>query len=474
MLAMGWAPPKAGPGRRVKPHPFPTEAAAAAMPAVIHSRFLKPVSLPPFWTIRNFYSESSPSSSIRNSSSSPPHKALQVYCQRHRQSQPFDSFSVLFVVKSCAHLRNLPLLGHLHAHLLKLGFNSHVYVATCLLHAYSLVSLHGACIMFDEMPDKNVVTWNTMITAYSKYGNVGKARLVFEQMPSRNLASWSAMVAGYMYVSEWGRGLELFREMVASEGLRPDNVALGSVLSGCARMGSLGLLVGRSVHGFMAKNGWGLSVDLGTVLVDMYAKGGFLKTALRVFDLMPEKNVASWTALICGSAQHGYAKEAFYMFGLMQDLGVKPNEMTFTGILSACARAGLVEEGRKYFNMIEEYGFEPKIHHYGCMVDLFGKAGRLEKAYEIIKSMKIEPNVYLWSSLLSSCKVHKQFEIAQKVIEQVLRTVKPQSDGGVYTLISDLFALNEKWDEAERVRKLMINQKVRKARGSSFIRSGSF
>ncbi|RVW42213.1 Peptidyl-prolyl cis-trans isomerase FKBP13, chloroplastic [Vitis vinifera] len=184
--------------------------------------------------------------------------------------------------------------------------------------------------------------------------------------------------------------------MVVNEGLRPDKVTLGSVLSGCARMGSLGLLVGRSIHGFTAKNGWELSVDLGTVLVDMYAKCGFLKSAFRVFDLMQEKNVASWTALICGSAQHGYGKEALSMFELMQDMGVKPNEMTFTGD-SQC--------------------------------------------------------------LCTSRIMHKQFELAERVTEQVLRTVKPENDGGVYTLISNLFVLNDKWDDAERVRKLMVNQK---------------
>lgn len=312
-----------------------------------------------------------------------------------------------------------------------------------------------------------------MITMHSKSGDTEKARLMFEQMPLRELSSWSAMVAGYMHNGEWDRGLGVFREMVVNEGLKPDQIILGSVLSASARKGSLGLLVGRSIHGFMVKNWFTLSVDRGTVLMDMYAKCGFLKSACRVFDLMREKNVASWTALICGAAQHGYGKEALAMFDLMQDAGVEPNEMTFTGILSACVHAGLVEEGRKYFNKIEEYGLEPRIQHYGCMVDLFGKAGQLEEAYEIVKSMKLEPNVVLWSSFLSSCKEHRQFEMAERVTEQVLRTIKPENDGGVYTLICHLFVLNEKWNDAERVRKLMVNRNVRKPRGSSFIRRGS-
>ncbi|KAL7241605.1 hypothetical protein ACSBR1_014243 [Camellia fascicularis] len=208
---------------------------------------------------------------------------------------------------------------------------------------------------------------------------------------------------------------------------------------GCAHMGSIGLLLGKSIHGFIAKNGWVLNVELGTVLVDMYAKCGILKNASWVFDMMQDRNVKSWTVLICGSAQHDYGKEALFMFEMMKEVGVRPNELTFTGVLSACAQAGLVEEGRRYFRTIEEYGLEPTIQHYGCVVDMFGKARLLGEA----------------------------------VVDPVMEMVKPENDGGDYTLVSDLYVLGEKWDDAERVRKLMVNQNVRKARGSSFIRSGA-
>lgn len=311
-----------------------------------------------------------------------------------------------------------------------------------------------------------------MITAYSRHGDVNKARCVFEGMPSRDIASWSAMVAAYVNNGKQDQGLAVFREMVSNEGLKPDQLTLGSVLSGCAHLGSIGLLVGKSVHGFMVKNGWELNVEIGTVLVDMYAKCGFLKYACRVFELMPEKNVMTWTALICGSAQHGYSQEALSFFEMMQKMEIHPNEMTFTGVLNACAHTGLVKEGRNYFRMIEEHGLEPRIQHYGCMVDLFGKAGLLEEAYTVLKTMRLEPNIVIWGSFLSACKEHRNFEMAEKVIEQVLREVKPEFDGGVFSLISDLYVLNEKWDDAERVRKLMVNQHVRKSRGSSFVRSG--
>ncbi|XP_021901536.1 pentatricopeptide repeat-containing protein At5g66520-like [Carica papaya] len=407
---------------------------------------------------------------IKHASS--PHKALQLLSQMHRHSIPFDTFSILYALKSCTPLHHIQLIRHLHSPIIKLGHSFHVYVATSLLNAYAVSSLEDAHQLFDEMPHRNTVTWNTMITAYSRHGDVNKARCVFEGMPSRDIASWSAMVAAYVNNGKQDQGLAVFREMVSNEGLKPDQLTLGSVLSGCAHLGSIGLLVGKSVHGFMVKNGWELNVEIGTVLVDMYAKCGFLKYACRVFELMPEKNVMTWTALICGSAQHGYSQEALSFFEMMQKMEIHPNEMTFTGVLNACAHTGLVKEGRNYFRMIEEHGLEPRIQHYGCMVDLFGKAGLLEEAYTVLKTMRLEPNIVIWGSFLSACKEHRNFEMAEKVIEQVLREVKPEFDGGVFSLISDLYVLNEKWDDAERVRKLMVNQHVRKSRGSSFVRSG--
>ncbi|KAG8654248.1 pentatricopeptide repeat-containing protein At1g33350 [Manihot esculenta] len=408
-------------------------------------------------------------SQIKNASS--PYKALDLYFQMHRRSVPFDSFSILFTLKSCTRLQSLVIIRHLHSHIIKLGFITHVYVATSLLHAYVVTSFSNARVLFDEMPERNTVTWNTMITAYSRSGNIKKARGIFEEMPLRNAASLSAMIRAYFDRGYWDQGLSLFREMISSGEIKPDEVTVGTVLSCCINLGSLALLVGESVHGFTVKNGWELNVEIGTILVDMYAKCGHMKNSFRLFDLMPERNVMSWTALICGASQNGFSQEALILFKMMQETNVRPNELTFTGILNACAHSGLIEEGRKYFKMIEEYGLEHRIQHYGCMVDLLGKAGLLEEAYEVIKKMKLDTNAFIWGSFLSACKEHKQFDMAEIVIEPILSAIKPENDGGIYTLICDLYALNEKWDDAERVRKLMLNQNVRKARGSSFIRN---
>lgn len=301
-----------------------------------------------------------------------------------------------------------------------------------------------------------------MILGYSKTGDVDRARQLFDQMPSRDLVSWSTMIAAYINNRNYRGGLLLFQDMIA-DGINPDQMAAGSILNGCAHMGSLGLLAGKSVHGFVVKNRWELNLELGTVLVDMYAKCGFLKYACQIFLLMSEKNVKTWTALICGLAQHGYCKDALVLFETMTHEGVEPNELTFTGVLSACAHAGFVQEGRKYFNMIEEYGLEIRIQHYGCMVDLLGKSGLLEEAYGVIKTMRLEPNVTVWSSLLSACKQQKSFDMAERVIEQILEKIEPKNHGGIYSLISDLYVLEEKWDDAEKIRNL-LSQNVPKAR----------
>ncbi|KAI6698647.1 hypothetical protein NL676_018766 [Syzygium grande] len=347
-----------------------------------------------------------------------PHKAFDLYSRMHRCSIPFDSFSVLYTVRSCANLRDPTVIRHLHCHAVKLGFGSHVYVASSLLHAYVVASFRDARVLFDEMPQRTTVSWNTMITGFAKSGDVEKAGSVFAEMPRRDVSSWSAMIAAYVNYGSVVSGLVLFREMMVKERLFPDQVTVCSALTGCARIGSCGLLAGKSIHGFVVKNSWEMNVAIGTVLVDMYTKCGFFKQAVRIFDMMKEKNVMTWTALICGSAQHGFSEEALSLFEIMQKEG-----------------------------------------------------GLLDEACETIQTMKYEPNVIVWTAYLSACKMHNQFGLAERVIDRVLRMVKPENDGGIYTLICDIYVLSGKWDEAQRIRELMTKESVRKATGSSSVKS---
>ncbi|KAL4572477.1 hypothetical protein LXL04_019255 [Taraxacum kok-saghyz] len=406
-------------------------------------------------------------SAIKNASS--PSKSLQIYTQMHRQSIPVDSFALLYTLTSCTHLNNLPLLSHLHAHISKLGFTSNVYIMSSLLHGYSNASFDNARVLFDEMPEKTIVTWNTMITGFSRSGNVTKARSMFDEMPTRNTASWSAMITSYINSGHQKQALALFHNMSINKNLKPDHFTLSAILTLCGHMGTIGLISGKSIHGFIIRNKYDLNVELGTSLINTYAKSGFLKSASIIFNMMQYTNVISWTALICGIAHHGHIQEARTLFNKMQKENIKPNEYTFTGILNACVHAGLVDEGKRYFEMMKEYGIKPKIHHYGCMVDLFGKAGELENAYDIIINMELDANINVLGSFLCSCKLHCNLKMAERVIDRVMEILNPEKDGGVYSLIADLFVMGGKWDDAEKVRKLMVRQNVRKVRGASFI-----
>ncbi|RWW62163.1 hypothetical protein BHE74_00030727 [Ensete ventricosum] len=412
-------------------------------------------------------------SAIRTASS--PREALRLFTLRVRRRQglqddPFETHAAVFALKSCFfHAPLAALLPHLHAYLVKTNLCSHVHVASALLHAYALSSPVCARALFDEIPHRNVVTENTMLACLARGDDLSAARTLFNAMPEKDIATWSIMVGAYMERGQRGIGLALFRDMMSDGQLKPDPLMLVTLLAGCSRAGSLRLM-GRSIHAYAEKNGMEISVQLGTSLIDAYAKSGCLKSAFHVFEKIPERDVMHWTAMICGLATHGHGDDAVAFFEKMREAGVRPNEITFTGVLNACCHAGLIEEGRRYYvSMVEEFGYEPGIQHYGCMVDLFAKAGRLEEAYKIIENMRVEPNIVVWTCFLAACRKHKNFEIAKKGLEKVLSMAVPDDDGGVYTLISDLYALGGKWNDVERVRRLMDENFVKKKRGSSFI-----
>ncbi|OAY78482.1 Pentatricopeptide repeat-containing protein [Ananas comosus] len=404
---------------------------------------------------------------------------LRLLRRRPAPPDPFDPHAAVFLLKSLS-----PRHSHsprfLHAFLLKTSLLSHPHVASALLHSYSLSpspSPSLARLLFDEIPRPNLVLFNTLLSSLSRSSApLSSALSLFHSIPHKDLVSWCALLSACLARSRPALALSLFRRMMTSQTqslsarLLPDPQMLVTVLSACAAASSPS--VSRSVHAYAERRGMDTGSHLGTALVDSYAKSGFLKSAFRVFDRVPpaRRNVMHWTAMICGLAAHGHGREAIAFFDDMRRSGVRPNEITFTGVLNACCQIGLINEGRRFFTvMAEEYGIEPGIHHYGCMVDLFAKAGRLEEAYAIIKNMRVEPNIVLWTSFLAACKKHKNFEIAEEGIERVMSMAVPDQDGGVYTLVSDLYALGGRWDDVGRVRKLMDESRVRKSRGSSFI-----
>ncbi|XP_038971333.1 pentatricopeptide repeat-containing protein At1g50270-like [Phoenix dactylifera] len=305
---------------------------------------------------------------------------------------------------------------------------------------------------------------SALVDMYAKCGYCDDARSLFEEMPCRNVVSWSALIAGCVRCNGFADALSFFQDMLV-EGVKPNQATLATVLTACAQLGALEQ--GRWIHGYVERNKLELNSILGTALIDMYAKCGHIDDAFTIFHAIPEKDVYSWSALIGGMAVHGRASECLNLFSEMVKERVQPNEVTFIGVLSACSHGGLVGQGQSYFNCMMDYGIRPKLEHYGCMVDLLGRAGRLDEALRLIESMTMEPSAGIWGALLNACMIHKDFDLGERIGKHLVR-MEPHHSGR-YVLLANIYSLSHKWDEAASLRMTMKGRRVEKTRGCSWI-----
>ncbi|KAJ3672588.1 hypothetical protein LUZ60_007309 [Juncus effusus] len=244
-----------------------------------------------------------------------------------------------------------------------------------------------------------------------------------------------------------------------------DSKTLVSVLNACTNLGALDL--GRWVHVYMIRLGFKPDGFLGNALVDLYSKCGIINHAQQVFDEMIHRDVFTYTSLILGLAMHGKGNKALNLFNEMLSVGIKPSEVTFIGVLNACSHAGLVKEGLSYFdNMLSKYGVKPKLEHYGCVVDMLGRAGYLNEAEKFINEMPIEPDLFIWGSLLAACKTHRNVEMGERVMRVYLGV---RNKDGDYVLMSNLYASFNRYYDSIQVRKEMRRNKVKKVPGRSWI-----
>lgn len=320
--------------------------------------------------------------------------------------------------------------------------------------------------LFDRMPERNLVSLTAMITCYTRHGKVDKARKLFDEMPERDVVCWNAMINGYAQNRRPEEALLLFRQMMLETGNRPNEVTILSVLSACGQLGALES--GRWLHNFIGNNAIKINRVVGTALIDMYSRCGSLEDASLVFERMKDKDVVAWNSMIAGYAMHGFSQISLDMFDKMCTEGVVPNNITFIAILNGCGHTGLVKQGWDLFNtMQKKYGIEPKVEHYGCMVNLLGRAGHLEEAYELVKSMKIEPDNVIWGTLLGSCSLHGNLKLGEEIVELLVNIGSANS--GTYALLSNMCAASGNWVEVARLRSLMKSSGVTKEKGCSSI-----
>ncbi|KAH7664718.1 Pentatricopeptide repeat-containing protein [Dioscorea alata] len=313
------------------------------------------------------------------------------------------------LLKSCANSSALSPGSQLHAISVKLDLCSDVFIQTALLSFYSYCGyLDTALQLFDRMPHRNLITWTAAIDACLRSDHPHLALSLFVQM----------------------------RE----SGIVPDTFTLVSFLAASSSLCALDL--GRGAHAHLSKTGTELTPFLATALVDMYCKCGSLDDAIKMFDLLPNsaKTVQVWNSMLHGLSLHGLGMNALQMFDEMRRALVQPNSITFVALLCGCAHAGLVEEGKMYFGLMRsKYGIEPGVKHFGCMVDLLGRAGLIDEAFDMVASMPVPANHVIWGALLNACRINGNIKMAEIVLDRIVTEEQTMSSTSHYLIMSNIY-----------------------------------
>lgn len=425
----------------------------------------------------------------------------------------------------------------LHCFWIRQGFESNVFVETALVDMYSkLGCMSVARKLFDDISERNVVSWNAIISGYSDNGFgeealrlsnlmrragfvvdfftvmsiisassrvehlrvrtgvhgftirsgfegdqlvrtalmgmylscncVDDAYFVFSEMRTKDVVAWTLMLNGFSSGKCWNKTIEHFNKMIGVEQLPLDSVALTGILSSCSSSGAL--RQGRWVHAVVVKTGFEGDIFVGSAVIDMYANCANLDDAEKFFKGMEDKDVACWNAMISCNGMNGKGIDAINLFLQMKGSGVNPDESTLVCVLSACSHAGMVDEGLQIFNnMVKNWKIVPNLKHYACVIDLLGRAGRLNDAYTLISTMPLQPDFEVYGALLSACRVHNNNELGTE-ISQKLFELKPD-DAGHFVMLSNMHALAGNWEGVEMTQVSLRSEGLKKDPGFSSI-----
>ncbi|CAI0555519.1 unnamed protein product [Linum tenue] len=369
---------------------------------------------------------------------------------------------------------------------------------------YSAASIpEDAGKVFSSMGHRDLISWNSIMVCYAEnrkctdalkifnhicYGikvidhvtftiaigacadpefvSLGKARKVFQTLPRRDEVTWNALIGGHADNEEAEKAIEAFK-LMREQSMGISYITIANVLGACTTLAVLE--EGQQLHGLAVKLGLDSDPFVANATMDMYGKCGEIEDALRTIGQPIDRSRLSWNILISSFAKHGHFEKAIKTFHEMQELGVKPDQVTFVSLLSACSHGGLVEEGlRYYYSMTKEFNIPPRIAHCVCMIDLLGRSGRLTEAETFIKEMPIPPSDFVWRSLLAACKVHGNPELGRKAAENLI-ALDP-SDDSAYVLYSNVCSTSGRWGDAENVRSQMGSRKVQKQPACSWVK----
>ncbi|XP_030523686.1 putative pentatricopeptide repeat-containing protein At3g47840 [Rhodamnia argentea] len=362
--------------------------------------------------------------------------AIRAFLKMRESDASPNAYTFAAVISGCANLTRIDWGEQLHAHVLCIGLSSSLSVA------------------------------NSVMTMYSKCGQLTLASIVFNEMTTRDVVSWSTLIAGY---SNGVCGEETFEllSLMRREGPKPTEFALASILSVCGNMAILDS--GKQLHAHVLLIGLEHTPMIQSALINMYGKCGCVKEASQIFDVATSTDIISWTAMINEYAEHGYSHEAIDLFEKLPAVGLRPDPITYIGVLTACSHAGLVDLAFRYFDtMSVKHQIIPTKEHYGCMIDLLCRAGRLNEAENIIKNMPFKRDDVVWSTLLRACRVHGDVDRGRLAAEQILE-LDPHC-AGTHIMLANIYSAQGRWREAADIRKMMKSKGVIKEPGWSWIK----
>ncbi|KAB2610178.1 pentatricopeptide repeat-containing protein [Pyrus ussuriensis x Pyrus communis] len=452
-----------------------------------------------------------------------------------------DRVTLVSAVSACAQLSNFRIGSCVHGVSIRNGFNSNLSLGNALLNLYAKTgSVKTAARLFMKMPEKDVVSWSSMIACYTHNGDVmealnlfnemidmrtepnsvtlvsalqacalagnleegkkiheiatrkcfeldikvatalidmymkcsapEKAVDLFNRMPEKDVVSWAALLSGYAHNGMAYKSIGVFRDMLSYE-TKPDAVAMVKLLAACSELGILQQAF--CLHAYVIKRAFKSNIYVGASLIELYSKCGSIDNAVLLFEGITDKDVVIWSAMIAGYGVHGRGEEALKVFDRMvKHTDVKPNDVTFLSILSACSHSGLVEEGIEIFNtMLHEYQLKPGPEHYGIIVDLLGRAGELDKAMEIVETMPNPIAPHVWGALLGACQIHNNTKLGEVAAKSLFRL--DPNHAGYYILLSNIYAMDNKWENVTNLRTLIKEKGLKKMSGQSVVEVGS-
>ncbi|KAK3423214.1 hypothetical protein EUGRSUZ_F00227 [Eucalyptus grandis] len=319
-------------------------------------------------------------------------------------------------------------------------FSAHISIGLAF-HCYGFKT--GLCL--------HPLIANGLISMYFKFNNIEAASLLFSEMHEKPLISWNSVISGCVQAGMASKAIELFCEMRLS-GHKPDAITIASLLCACSQLGYLQL--GEKVHNYVLRNHLEFEDFVETALIDLYTKCGRIELAERVFKSIKEPCLASWNSIISGYSLCGLERKSLTYYSEMRRQGLMPDKITFLGVLAACTHGGLINEGRKYFDvMTKDLALRPTLQHHAFMVTLLGRAGLFEEALLFVKNMEVEPDSAVWGALLSACCIHGEVQLGECLAKKLW--FLDQQSGGFYVLMSNLYASKGRWDDVARARGMM-------------------